>query len=219
MLILSIDVGIKNLAMCLIRDKHAILQWEVDSVPSEHSDGLFKCMKSHLDERMWVLDADIVLIERQPDRNRKMKTIENFLHAYFVMHDKNTLLWDAKYKIPDVVGPGKKKYKLRKDTSIERCHSFIKESNPEWVSFFETHKKKDDLADTVMQALSYKTCTPNHEKITPRKPTEHQTNTKYSKSNLAWLYKHNKHINNKRFDTDLKRYFKNIDDFKAFCKH
>lgn len=216
MRILSIDVGIKNLAMCILEDQKTITFWEVSQIPSEHKDGLFPVMKRHLDDRKesWS-ETDLVLIERQPDRNRKMKSIENFIHTYFLCQEKRTLLWDAKYKIPDVIGPGKKKYKLRKDTSIERCHEWIKQNNPEWVSFFEKHQKKDDLADTVMQALSFKERKETKKSVKPRKPTHHQMETKFTPANLAWLLKNNKHAETQRFEKDLKRYYKDIEELRA----
>lgn len=214
MRILSIDVGIKNLAMCLLEDQTKICFWEVSQIPSEHTDGLFPVLKRHFDERRELQgQIDKVLIERQPDRNRKMKTIENFIHAYFVCNNIETILWDAKHKVPDVIGAGKRKYKLRKDTSIKRCHDWIKLTNEEWIEFFEKHKKKDDLADTVMQALSYKD-TKQVKKVTvkPRKPTQNQLETKFTRANLAWLVKNNKHIETPRFDKDLKRYYKDIEE-------
>lgn len=215
MKLLSIDVGIRNLALCLMNDKK-IEHWDVDCIAFEHQDGLFETLKKHLDERSWVFESDTVIIERQPDKNKRMKTIENFIHAYFVCHNIKTILWDAKHKIPDVVGPGKKKYRLRKDTSVERCFLFIQENNKEWVEFFKSHKKKDDLADTVMQALSFKEPEIKKIVINPRKPTENQTKTRYSKANLLWLYKNNKHTSDKRFEKDLKRYFKSLDELKSY---
>lgn len=215
MKILSIDVGIKNLAMCILEDQQTITFWEVSQIPNEHKDGLFPVLKRHLDNHrdQWTT-ADLVMIERQPDRNRKMKSIENFIHAYFLCQDKRTLLWDAKHKIPDVIGPGKKKYKLRKDTSIDRCYEWIKETNPSWVSFFEKHQKKDDLADTVMQARSFKERKETKKTVKPRKPTQNQMETKFTPANLAWLLKNNKH-DTARFDKDLKRYYKDIEELRA----
>lgn len=218
--LLSIDVGIKNLAMCLIdSETKKIIQWEVDGVPPLSDEGLFENLNIHLNERTWVLDADTVLIERQPDKNKLIKSVEHFLHAYFIIHGKHTLLYDAKHKIPDIVGPGKVKYRQRKNASIERCRKFIVEYNPDRVRFFDSHTKKDDLADTVMQALSYNA--PNipvaKKKLTPRKPTSNQSETRYSKANLAWIYKNGLHTKDKRFTKDLLRYYKNIqnliDDF------
>ena len=231
MKILSIDVGIKNLAMCLLDTKTSrIHKWDVSGVPPEHEDGLFVSLRKHLDERPWTITSDVVLIEKQPDRNRKMKTVENFLHAYFVIKSPNaeTIIYDARHKIPDVAGPGRSMYAKRKKTSIERCRAFIHvgDVNADWIEVFDKSKKKDDLADTVMQALSYarrpeavetKTTKAKSKVIKPRKPTENQKRTRYSKSNLAYLWKNKLECecleNNKRFMKDLKRYFRDIDDF------
>lgn len=217
-MILSIDVGIRNLAMCFISDDKKIEKWDVDGVPPEGGD-LYQLLNKHFKERPWTLDADTILIEKQPDKNRRMKSVENFIHAYFVIHGKNTIIYDAKHKIPDIVGPGKIKYRQRKNASVERCLEFLKETN-QHVGFFKSHIKKDDLADTVMQALSYidskVTSKPTVEKKkTPRKPTENQKETKYSKANLAWLVKNNKYLNDKRFDKDLKKYYKDISELRA----
>ena len=75
-MLISIDVGIKNLAMCFIdSDTKRIIEWEVASVPSERQGGLLHALKEHLDRREWLRDAKTVVIERQPDRNKKMKAI------------------------------------------------------------------------------------------------------------------------------------------------
>ena len=90
---------------------------------------------------------------------------------------------------------------------------------------FKTSKKKDDLADTVMQALSFinrrevKTVkeTKKKTKLVARKPNENQQETKYSKSNLAWFCKNNTDeqlLKNKRFMKDLKRYYHDLSDLK-----
>jgi hypothetical protein len=226
-MILSIDVGIRNLAMCLLDETtNRIVEWDVSGIPPQHEDGVYVSLRKHLDERPWTMDADIVLIEKQPDRNKKMVSVMHFLHAYFVIKTPNaqTLLYDARHKIPDVAGPGRSQYLKRKKTAIERCKAFIHDgdTNADWIPIFDASKKKDDLADTVMQALSYRpTATPTTKtkkssKIIPRKPNENQKRTKYSKSNLAWLYKNKPECevleNNKRFMKDVLRYFRNVDE-------
>ena len=230
-MILSIDVGIRNLAMCLLDDTtNRIVEWDVSGIPPQHEDGVYVSLRKHLDERPWTLDADVVLIEKQPDRNKKMVSVMHFLHAYFVIKNPNaqTILYDARHKIPDVAGPGRSQYLKRKKTSIERCKEFIHtgDTNAHWIPTFEASKKKDDLADTVMQALSYRPTTTatartttKTTKIIPRKPNDNQKRTKYSKSNLVWLYKNKPECevleNNKRFMKDLHRYFRNIDELVA----
>lgn len=217
-MILSIDCGIKNLAMCLIdENSKKISHWDVSGVPMKHADGVFACLVRHLNEKPWVLDSTTVLIEKQPDRNRAMKGVENLLHTYFLVKEKSVVIWDARHKIPDVAGPGKTQYAARKKASIERARKFIQETNKNWVQFFDEHKKKDDLADTVMQALSFinkKPVEPPKEKVQkPRRPTENQVRTKYSKANLAWLYKTGAK-QDARFKKDLARYYQNIDELK-----
>ena len=114
-MILSIDCGIKNLALCLIDPlTRKIHGWEVSGVPPLHADGVFQCMVRHLNERPWLLGAETVIIEKQPDRNRGMKAIENLLHTYFLIKEKKVVIWDARHKVPDVAGAGKARYAQRK---------------------------------------------------------------------------------------------------------
>lgn len=227
-MILSIDVGIKNLAICQIDETtKEIKNWDVSGVPPEHEDGLYPCFRRHLDSKPWVLDSTVILIEKQPGQNKRMKTVENFLHAYFVIKIPNaeTIIYDARHKVPDVSGAGKARYRQRKQTAIARCKEFVETSeiNAHWREHFTKSKKKDDLADTVLQALSFinrvepkkKKAPEKEKKLTARKPTENQKETKYSKSNLAWMVKNktreelDKH---KRFQKDMKRYFSTFEE-------
>ena len=227
-MILSIDCGIKNLAMCLINPlTKKIHQWDVSGVPPLHADGIFPCMVRHLNEKPWVMEASTVVIEKQPDKNRGMKAIENLLHTYFLVAEKDVVIWDARHKIPDCAGPGKAMYAKRKKASIERAREFIagEGANKDLVKFFDSHKKKDDLADTVMQALSFidkrPEATPEKpekaKKVVPRKPTDNQLRTKYSKANLAYIVKTGGK-QDARFKKDLARYYRSIDELKAEFK-
>ena len=229
-MILSIDVGIKNLAMCLLdEDKNnLVVEWDVDGIPPQHRDGVYVSMRDHLDARPWVLNAKTILIEKQPDRNKKMVSVMHFLYAYFIIRcpKAETILYDARHKIPDVAGPGKAQYNKRKKVSIERCEDFIRSNsvNSHWIDTFVKSKKKDDLADTVMQALSFvnrREVIPASQKkkstkLVARRPNENQKATKYSKSNLAWIYLNKVECevleNNKRFMKDLKRYYRDLSD-------
>lgn len=231
MLLLSIDVGIKNLALCLVdTETHHIEQWDVSGVPPQHMDGIFVCMRDHLNEKPWLLTADLVLIEKQPDKNKGMVAVQHFLHAYFVINKIETIIYDARHKVPDVVGPGKAMYMKRKKVSIERVHEHLKteEVNREWLQVFEGSTKKDDLADTYLQAMSYVNrrvvAPPKKTKtslLTPRRPTAHQKETKYSKSNLAWFMKdlgREAFMKKKRLVKDMKRYFKSPEEIISNIK-
>lgn len=220
-MLLSIDCGIKNLAMCLLdSETKKIHRWDVSGVPPLHADGIFPCMVRHLNEKPWVLEATTVLIEKQPDKNRGMKSIENLLHTYFLVKGKQVVIWDARFKVPDCAGTGRAMYTKRKATAVKRAREFIE--GTEWVAFFESHKKKDDLSDSLLQALSYierkvVDGPKKSKKVTPRKPTENQTRTKYSKANLAWLVKSGAK-QDARFKKDLARYYSSIDELKSEFK-
>jgi hypothetical protein len=227
-MILSIDCGIKNLAMCLIDPTdRKIHQWDVSGVPPLHADGVFPCLVRHLNERPWVLGASTVIIEKQPDRNRGMKAVENLLHTYFLVKnsDRPVVIWDARHKVPDVAGPGAARYAQRKKTSIERARKFIEATgvNRHLIPFFDSHKKKDDLADSLLQSLSFinkrpvvdtSIPPPKPKRVTPRKPTENQTRTKYSKANLAYILKTGRK-QDARFKKDLGRYYHTLDELKS----
>ena len=219
-MLLSIDCGIKNLAMCLIDPTdRRIHTWDVSGVPPNHADGIFPCLVRHLNSKPWVLNATTVLIEKQPDKNRGMKGVENLLHTYFLVKEKDVIIWDARHKVPDCAGVGRAKYLERKKASVERARKFVQATNPEWTEFFDRHKKKDDLADTVMQALSFidkrpvETAPAKPKKVAARKPTENQVRTKYSKANLAWIVKTGAK-QDARFRKDLARYYSDLDELK-----
>lgn len=215
--LLSIDVGIRNLAMCLMDDSKRIFEWEVGGVPPKHTDGLFAALNKYLDDRPWVLTSDHVIIERQPDKNKLIKSVEHFLHAYFIIHKRDVVLWHAKNKVPDVVGPGKRKYAKRKAVSVERCEALI-QGQSDMLTFFKGHKKKDDLADSFMQGVSYfGAYVPAAPKVrcVARRPTEHQKAHKYSRANLAWLYKNGDWKNDARWHKDLTDYYSSMDELIA----
>lgn len=217
-MLLSIDCGIKNLAMCVLDSDKKIHHWEVAGIPTNHADGIYPCFAKHLKDRPWVLEGvDTVLIERQPKSG--MKHVENFLHAYFVIHGKQVLVWDARLKVTDCVGTGRAMYLKRKQAAVDRTRVFLDSGNTNWIPFFKSHKKKDDLSDTVMQALSYFEREPEMKKAAekkskPRKPTENQTRTKYSKANLAYIVKTGGK-QDARFRKDLARYYMDLDEMKA----
>jgi hypothetical protein len=212
--------------MCLLNEtSNLVVEWDVSGVPPQHSDGIYVSLRKHLDARPWILNTKTVLIEKQPDRNKKMVSVMHFLHAYFIIKCPNaeTIIYDARHKIPDVAGPGRSQYLKRKKVSIERCEEFIRQDdvNAHWLPVFLESKKKDDLADTVMQALSFVNRVEvkstkkikKSTKLVPRRPNENQKATKYSKSNLAWIYLNDeKHTQTKRFEKDLKRYYRDLGD-------
>jgi hypothetical protein len=123
-----------------------------------------------LDEKyQHFFQCNIVLIELQPTTNPKMKSISNYLSMYFRIrgkHDKvfnsqmeDILYYRATNKLEfnkSNTDDNKDTYKNRKKTSIENVNDYLDSKNDmENKEKFNTHKKKDDLSDALLQILSY----------------------------------------------------------------
>ena len=115
-----------------------------------------------------LLKVHKVIIENQPVlKNPTMKSVQMILYTFFLDHgimDKKSLiddviLFSARNKLKIYDGPAvecniKNKYSRRKYLSVEYTKYFVKDMK-KWVDFFNTHTKKDDLADSYLQGLYY----------------------------------------------------------------
>lgn len=121
-----------------------------------------------LDTYPQLLDVDYVLIENQPfNKNPRMKTIQMLIYSYFLMkhiyNPKSRLIKIVNflpknkldcYDGPPIVINEKNAYKKRKKMSIEYTKYFLK-NDKKSLEILEKHKKKDDMADCFIQALTY----------------------------------------------------------------
>lgn len=160
MIILSFDIGIKNLAYCLIDTQTKdILDWHIIDCTS--SNEILTAIKE-LDSLPHLLEADLVLLERQPSFNPKMRTMSSAIYVYFILriqHEQSRMIkilfYAAKHKLKccNVVieHKSKCKYRQNKNLGIEHTRHLLKTHK----DFFESNKKKDDLADSYLQAYSY----------------------------------------------------------------
>lgn len=132
------------------------------------SENLFK----HLDAKENdFLDLDEVIIENQPVfKNPTMKTIQILLYSWFVMKGymedkvKNINFFSASKKLEAYDDQDDKiaktvmhlgsQYQINKKLAVLYTQEMIK-NNPTWKTFFETHKKKDDLADAYLTNCYY----------------------------------------------------------------
>ena len=124
-----------------------------------------------MDEKyIHLLNCDIVLIELQPALAApKMKSVSNYLSMWFRMrgkHDKTNgsniqqvLYYRATNKLEfnkDNTNDNKNTYKDRKKTGINNVNDYLDSvddmGNKEK---FNSHKKKDDMSDALLQILSY----------------------------------------------------------------
>jgi len=122
---------------------------------------------------------DQIIIENQisPIANR-MKSLQGMIAQYFIMHDKTQIKFvsaanklkgyiqsadgadkqsaagPAGADIQSAAGADKSSYADRKKAGI-RITTELLTHNSDWLTFFKTHKKKDDLADAFLQGKWY----------------------------------------------------------------
>ena len=105
-------------------------------------------------------EIDIVIIENQisPIASR-MKTIQGMIAQYFIMKNDKTQIEfiSACNKLKAFLEENETtKYSQRKKLSIEKCSEILKNDKMnDWIPFFQTHKKKDDLSDCFLQGIWY----------------------------------------------------------------
>ena len=128
-----------------------------------------KSMMSKLLEKPSLLSVDKVIIENQPVlKNPTMKSIQMVLYSFFVLEGalkdnklNDIVMFNAGGKLDIYQGPielpdniKKGTYKDRKYRSIEYTKYFLR-NDKDNLDFFNKHKKKDDLADSYLQCLTY----------------------------------------------------------------
>lgn len=223
-IIASFDVGIKNLAYCLLdRVSLKVLQWKLIAIKNSSYDNMPKTIIENLNEII-PSNIDFVIIERQPGRNKTMVRIEAYLHMYFAYKQIKTHLISATKKLAGTNctfrGSTRENYSLRKKATISIAKTFLEQSesiqDKNIMMYFDKEKKKDDLADSLLQALSFIgwsycdsmiTSHSNNETKTPniavdkydimkttrsRAPTDRQQRLgKYSLSNIKYIINEN----------------------------
>jgi hypothetical protein len=157
--------SIQNTFKLIKHTKKAISTMSMD-------DFMYKLV-TELDKRPHLLQCERVYIENQPTmKNPRMKTISVTLYNFYMirgMIDKNIISAvhfmapSNKLKLAD---DGDKKelvkvknddnesktYKLTKALGVKYCLEMISDM-PEWVDRFNSHKKKDDMADCFLQGM------------------------------------------------------------------
>jgi len=131
-----------------------------------------------LEKRVHLLKANVVVIENQPSfKNPRMKSISGILYDYYMIRGmvdreitKSTIT-RVKFMSPSnkikLATDGEtqqlvklkssdesKAYKMTKSLAVKYATEMSKHL-PEWLAKFNSHKKKDDLADAFLQGAYY----------------------------------------------------------------
>jgi hypothetical protein len=163
-MIASIDVGLINMGICILDLDEHIHHWGVFSIKSNTAEGSCRHLFKYFDELKILNDVDTVVIERQPMLNPRARVIEGYILSYFTLRNmdyklnRKIIKYSPKFKlriykgeIPDF--KVKSAYSIRKKTSIFITRKMI--TSQEYITLFDTCKKKDDLADAYCMGIAY----------------------------------------------------------------
>ena len=132
-----------------------------------------------LDKLPFLIKSDIttVLLENQPVlKNPTMKSMQMFLYSYFILrskidtknnikvhcysaNQKNKLVKylgdEAQFRINDDIKHIKSKYTKNKKEAIMIVENILKDSESKLTEWYASHKKKDDLSDSLLMNIHY----------------------------------------------------------------
>ena len=156
--VLSIDIGIRNFAICLLNENE-ILYWEIieleKSCKKINWNHLIKVLNEKLVAIINKFQVDKVLIEQQMTARMKMLSIGALM--FFISKDIDAEIISATEKLKYFeIGRGKKNYRERKKLAVSLTRFYIsQEKYCKWLGFFNKHKKKDDLSDSFLYSFNY----------------------------------------------------------------
>lgn len=173
MRVISIDPGTKNLAVCAVdfvgEEPPKIAAWATTALDGSDAAGVASTMARLFGGGDDAGLADLrpeVVIEKQPPKNAKMRTLQCYAEMYWVLRGAvRVVVQDARAKLNWAATtrhwPTREiptwSYSERKKLSVEVARSWLAAGADEgpWREAFEASKKKDDLADALLQALAY----------------------------------------------------------------
>lgn len=126
--------------------------------PDENRSNLFR----KLDEiKKYLIDLDIVLIERQIPLNVKSRNMMCATIDYFGILLRDSpyypIIYDVCPKLKGrILGAGRLSKPELKQWAVVKAKEILKLNNDEWsLKRLDGHKKKDDLADTIVQLEAF----------------------------------------------------------------
>ena len=112
--------------------------------------------------KLKIYDGPVIVLEEKKSRKKNIQNIESNIESNIELLTEQTIIEDENNVKVDIVEnkPIKKKassvkYADKKRLAVEHAKYFVEKYSPQYIDFFDKHKKKDDLADSFLQGLYY----------------------------------------------------------------
>jgi Holliday junction resolvasome RuvABC endonuclease subunit len=154
MRILSIDVGIKNLGYTLLEGNNiegANLSFGIVDVSNDSKHDLVEKRCTNAFDFIAAIEPTVLIIERQVHENTQAMCLMYSIVTIAISIGAEVVIFDPKLKFTTLKIPFSTKNKMHKKLSIEMARSLLTNIAPDLVPEFNKVKKKDDIADSLIQ--------------------------------------------------------------------
>jgi hypothetical protein len=211
MRVLSIDVGTRNLGVCVLESgedprgaQDRIRHWRVLQLPFPFTAAdVAETLREPVE--IWG-PFDAAVVERQPGKSLLMQRIQHYCEMLCVTRGLRVCVMEARNKLvfaantpwwPPGVSANKWTYRERKTAAVATAREFLKatEQDEGMRALFEQSTKRDDLADSALQAMAFAhmfaaldAAAQQPAPLKPRKPTPRQLQSgKLSNHHVAYV--------------------------------
>jgi hypothetical protein len=104
--------------------------------------------------KLKIYDGPVIILEEKKSRKKNVKDVEPLIEET-ISPDENNIELVLDEKKPTKKKASSVKYADKKRLAIEHAKYFVEKYSPQYIDFFNSHKKKDDLSDSFLQGLYY----------------------------------------------------------------
>ena len=159
---IGIDIGTKNLAICILRHKHDVIKikyWNVLDISGTNIHDIITNLTHEMNKITYkTYNAKHVYVEQQTNKNKYGYYLSLILETYFKTLKTPVHLISPKKKFEAILGSKynaalNTTYRARKKYAILIVKEFLDETESSSLEYFNSVDKKDDLADALIICL------------------------------------------------------------------
>jgi len=107
--------------------------------------------------KLKIYDGPAIVLEEKKSKKKNIEQVSQIpiTTEQLIDEDENNITTDIVENKPAKKKASSVKYADKKRLAIEHAKYFIEKYSPQYIDFFNKHKKKDDLSDSFLQGLYY----------------------------------------------------------------